>query len=154
MSELCSNRVWTMFEHCLKCVRTMFELCSNRVRTMLEPYPNSVRTLFELWSNHVRTVFEPCSNCVRTICELCSNRVHVSQQTTRHGIAYMFFETHIEKHHQRAVSWPNHFRATNINGTNGHATHPNLKWNNSTKKFQAWSRPLSDCCRHQLRLLH
>ena len=43
------------------------------------------------------------------------------QQTTRHGIAQMIFLTHIEKHHQRALSGHLRSRGSSINGTTGHA---------------------------------
>jgi hypothetical protein len=65
----------------------------------------------------------------------------------------LFFQTHLEKHQQRAMSRHLRSRASNMNGTTGHATHLNYECNNS--KDQCMNLPfVSYCCRCQLRMFH
>jgi hypothetical protein len=42
--------------------------------------------------------------CTKTPTNKHKLNIFLYQQTTRHGIAQMFFEAHVEKHHQRAMS--------------------------------------------------
>ena len=63
--------------------------------------------------------------CTKTPTNKRKLNIFLYQQTTRHGIAQMFFEAHVEKHHQRAMSRHLRSRAISMKGTTGHAANLN-----------------------------